>query len=442
VSSRWSPMKRRIVLAVVALALVGGAGFFVLAWRPAIAPIEPPARTSFSPELVRKGEVLAAEAHCASCHTGPGGETFAGGYAVNTSFGVFYGNNITPDSETGIGHWSLEAFKRAMHEGVSRDGSHLFPAFPYWSFTGLSDEDVEALYAYMMTRPPVRGPGRKNTIPFPLNVKALQAGWKLLFFKNERFKPDPTKSAEWNRGAYLSEAAGDCAGCHTTRNVIGGAKRGGAYAGNVIDGWIAPALTERNPAPVPWSEQEVFTYLRTGATALHGTTSATMTPVIRDALDLPVVPDSDVRAIALYFSEMANANARAADAATATADAMRTSALGSGQEFDPDADLYAGACIGCHYNAGPMPLAARPELALNSSLVLDDPTNFIQVVLRGVGADDGARGLVMPAYASSLTDAEIARLANYLRRTRTRLPPWNDLEAKSKAIRRQLAASH
>jgi mono/diheme cytochrome c family protein len=162
-----------------------------------------------------------------------------------------------------------------------------------------------------------------------------------------------------------------------------------------------------------------------------------MTPVIRDALALPVVPDSDVRAIAVYFSDMDRADARAAGVETATREALASSDLAIGQQYDADANLYAAACIACHYNAGPVPLAARPELALNSALALPEPTNFIQVVLKGVGSTDGAPGLVMPAYGSSLSDSEIARLAAYLRRTRTKYPPWSDLEKKVSAIRRE-----
>lgn len=434
-------MKSRIAVAIPTVALLGAAAFLALAWRPAIAPVEPPQRSRFSTESIARGEVLAAEAHCASCHTRPGGERLGGGYAVQTPFGVIHGTNITPDPDTGIGHWSLEAFERAMREGVSRGGSHLFPAFPYWAYTQLTDDDVEALYAYLMTQPPVRETKRANGLPFPLDVRALQEGWKLLFFRSGRFEPDPAKSGEWNRGAYLAEAVSDCSGCHTPRNALGGERREHAYEGSLIDGWIAPALNEANPSPVPWSQEELFAYLRTGVTPFHGATSATMTPVIRDGLALPIVPDSDVRALALYFSEMANASARAGGAEAATQRALATSALGIVQQYDPDADLHAGACMSCHYNAGPAPLAARPELALNSALTLSEPTNFIQVVLRGIGANDGAPGLVMPAYAS-LDDREIARLAAYLRRTRTNLPPWSDLEAKVATIRREVAAAH
>jgi mono/diheme cytochrome c family protein len=435
-------MIRRIALAILAVAFLGTAGLLLLSRRPVIGPIERPAPARFSVESVAQGEALAAAGHCASCHTRPGGQPFAGGYGVNTPFGVIYGTNITPDPKTGIGTWSLEAFARAMREGVARDGSHLFPAFPYYAYTKLSDDDIKTLYAYLMTLPAATASVPANTLPFPFKVRALQEGWKILFFKGDRFEANPSKSGEWNRGAYLAEALSDCSACHTPRNSLGAEKTGYAYAGAVIDGWIAPALNEMNPSPVPWTQEELFTYLRTGASPLHGATGATMTPVINEGLALPVVPDSDVRAIAVYFNDMDHAGARAHSVDAPTREALSNSSLGSGQDYDRDAELYAAACIACHYNSGTVPLPARPELALNSALTLPEPTNFIQVVLNGVSNTEGAPGLVMPAYASSLTDGDVARLAAYLRRTRTKFPPWSDLEKEVSAIRRQSVASH
>ena len=441
--------KTRRNLTVVLLALFFLAlGFFALAWRPSITPIVRPDPASFLPGLVAKGEALSAAGHCAACHTQPGGQPFAGGYPLHTPFGIIYGDNISPDPETGIGAWSLEAFTRAMREGVARDGSHLLPAFPYYAFTKLSDDDIKALYAYLMTRAAVSNTVPANTIPAPLKIRTLQEGWKILFFRSGRFQANPSKSAEWNRGAYLSNALSDCSGCHTPRNALGGEESRHPYAGWLVEGWIAPALTDANPSPVPWTQEELFTYLRTGVTPLHGATGSIMTLVIRGGLALPAVPDSDIRAIARYFSEMDDASARTDEVEAATRQALASSYLGSVQESDPDADLYASACMSCHYNRPPTPLAVRPELALNSSLALTEPTNFIQVVLNGVSngeTDDntqGAAGLVMPAYGSSLNDVEIARLAAFLRRTRTKLPPWNDLEAKVGAIRREGPAYH
>lgn len=431
----------RIAIWVVVAGSAGLLGFFYLSWRSAIAPIERSNPVTFSTESVAKGESLAAAGHCMSCHIRPGGQPYAGGYAVNTPFGIIYGSNITPDPETGIGRWSLEAFSRAMREGVSRDGSHLFPAFPYYAYTKLSDDDIKALYAYLMTRPAVSGAMPRNTVFFPLNVRSLQEGWKILFFKNGRYQPNPSKSAEWNRGAYLTEALSDCGGCHTPRNALGGEKLRDAYSGAVVDNWIAPALTRDNPSPIPWTKEELFSYLRTGLTPLHGGVAATMTPTVRDALALPVVPDSDVRAIAMYFSDINHWGSGQADIQSKVKQAMETSSLGSDHEEASDANLYAAACMSCHYNGGAVPIPERPELALSSALTMPEPTNFIQAVLRGVSNTEGAPGLVMPAYASSFSDADVATLAAYLRRTRTKLPPWTDLEKKVAAVRRELVAS-
>ena len=330
-----------------------------------------------------------------------------------------------------------------MREGVSRDGSHLFPAFPYYAFTKLSDHDIESLYAYFMTLPAgerqcagkhtsvssqyPRLPGgvedpvfQKRTVPRPIHQRATNG----------------IGEHTWRKPLRIARAV-------TLRAIFSVRKRhSNPYAGYEVDGWIAPPLTAANPSPIPWTEKELFKYLRTGASPLHGATAATMTEVIRDSLALPIVPDSDVRAIAVYFADMDHASARVAGiAAEYYVRRSATSSLGSGQEDDPDADLYASACISCHYNAGPVPLPARPELSLNSALTLPEPTNFIQAVLKGVGDTEGAPGLVMPEYASSLSDGEIARLAAYLRRTRTKSPPWTNLENKVAVIRRASAKS-
>jgi mono/diheme cytochrome c family protein len=435
-------MIRRLAIAAAVSLLLGLVGFFVVCWRPSIAPIERPNPTSFTAESVAKGEVLAAEGHCLSCHVRPGGQPFAGGYGVNTPFGIIYGSNITPDLKTGIGGWSLEAFTRAMREGVSRDGSHLFAAFPFNAYTELNDDDVKALYAYLMTRPAVSASVPSSTVPFPLNVRFLQGGWKLLCFRSGRYKPDSAKDAQWNRGAYLAQAVSDCGGCHTPRNALGGEKLRDAYSGTVVDNWIAPPLTAANPSPIRWTQEELFSYLRIGVDPLHGAIAATMTPVVRDGLDLPVVPDSDIRAIAVYMSDINHVGDHESNTPAVTTQALQNSSIGSSDNYDPDANIYASACLSCHYNTGTVPLAARPELGLNSALSLPEPTNFIQAVLRGVGSTDGARGLVMPAYASSFSDAELARLAAYLRRTRTTQPPWTDLENKVSAARRELSVAH
>src|SRR3984893_14804219 len=428
---------KKLFVCFVALGFAGVVGFGALAWRSPIALISPPSPQSFAPEVVAKGEVLAAGGYCAECHTAKGGQTFAGGYGMGTPFGVLYSTNITPDPETGIGRWSEAAFARAMHEGVARDGSHLFPGFPYDHFTKLSDDDVRALYAYFMTRPSVRSPALANTIPFPFGIRAFQAGWKFLFFRSGRFVPVPGKSDEWNRGAYLALGLSHCGACHTPRNLLGAEKANDAYAGAVVDNWIAPPLTAANPAPAPWTREELYDYLRKGVSVLHGTAAGPMSPVVHG---LAALPESDVQAIATYFADIDHADDRLASADPAVVRAMSYAPLGTGQEFDADARLYLAACASCHYHSGHAPLAVRPDLALNSALSLPDPTNLIQVVLRGVGAEEGTPGVVMPNFAA-LSDADLARIAAYLRRTRTNLPPWPDLEKKIAAMRRQITAS-
>lgn len=429
---------KRLLVYLVGLIFLGVLAFGALAWRPAIAPIAPPSPASFPSELVARGKALAGGGYCAECHTVKGGQNFAGGYPMPTPFGVVYSTNITPDPETGIGAWSEAAFARAMREGVARDGSHLFPAFPFDHFTLLSDDDIHALYAYFMTRAPAHAPARTDGLPFPLNVRYLQAGWKLLFFRPGRFQPAPDKNPEWNRGAYLALGLSHCGACHTPRNLLGAEKTGEAFAGAGVDGWIAPPLTAANPSPAPWTQDQLKNYLRDGVSALHGTVAGPMSPVVQG---LAALPDEDVRAIAAYFADIDHSDDRLASVSPAVARAMSYASAGVGQDFDADARLYTAACASCHYNSGHAPLAVRPDLALTSALSLPDPTNLIQVVLHGVGAHEGIPGVVMPSFARAFSDTDIARIAAYLRRTRTSLPPWTDLDAKIAAIRGQISAT-
>jgi mono/diheme cytochrome c family protein len=406
-------LAKRVFIGLIGAGLVGLLAFVALPWRPALAPVDPVPVAALAPALVARGEVLAGAGYCATCHTAKDGARYAGGYPMPTPFGTIYSTNITPDPETGIGRWSEAAFARALREGVARDGSHLFPAFPFDHFTKLADDDVNALYAYFMSVPPVKAPPKTNTLPFPLDIRMLQAGWKLLFFSKGAYQPVAGKSDDWNRGAYLAEGLSHCGACHTPRNALGAEEKGHPYAGAFIDGWTAPPLIA-SPSPAAWTADELFAYLRTGGSALHGTAAGSMSPVVHG---LAKLPDSDIRAIAIYFAK-----------------ALAVSALGSGQEYDADARLYATTCGACHYNSASPPLAVRPELALNTSLWLGKPNNFIRVVLEGISLDDGLPHLAMPAF-HHLDDADIARIGAYLRRTRTTLPPWPDLEATVSKLR-------
>jgi mono/diheme cytochrome c family protein len=422
---------KRVLIGLIVIVAIGIAGFAALAWRSSIAPVPPPLAVAFAPELVARGEALAGAGDCATCHTPKGGKLNAGGYPMPTPFGTIYSTNITPDPETGIGTWSEAAFRRAMHDGVRRDGAHLFPAFPYDHFTRMSDEDVTALYAYAMTRDPVRAPNQGNTLPFPLNVRALQAGWKLLFFHPGRFEPRPDRGPEWNRGAYLAEGISHCGACHTSRNALG-AERRQAYDGAAVESWFAPPLTRANPSPAPWSEEELFAYLRAGLSQLHGTAAGPMSPVVHG---LGKLAEGDIRGLAVYFAEVDQASARLAELAPAVETALAADARETGTHTDPTVRLYTAACASCHYNGGSRINPLRPDLGLNSAVSLADPTNLIRVILYGIDAAEGAPGVVMPAFAPAFSDSDVARIAVYLRATRTSQAPWPNVEKTVAAIR-------
>jgi len=423
----------RALATLLGIVVLGLVVFTIWAWRSAIDPITPPAATSFDPALVAKGEKLADAGYCLTCHTPPKGKAYAGGLPMVTAFGTIYSTNITPDPATGIGNWSLEAFTRAMHEGVARDGSHLFPAFPYDHFTKVSDEDVKALYAFMMTRPAVAQTAPANTVPFPLNIRLLQAGWKLLYFKEGRYQPVAEQSAEWNHGAYLAEGLSHCSACHTPRNALGAEKRDAHFAGASIDGWFAPALTAANTAPVPWSATELHDYLRNGGTAYHGVAAGPMSDVVHQGYAL--LDDADVNAVALYIASGNGSAERKADVGQIVGDALAKSRYDASQASDHGAALYMSACAACHYNPTSGPQLARPELGLKSSISAPDPTNLVQVILHGIGVKQGLPGMMMPAFGAGMSDEDVAAIAVWLRKSRTTLPPWTDVPAVVARVR-------
>ncbi|HWI13809.1 MAG TPA: cytochrome c, partial [Burkholderiales bacterium] len=330
---------------VVLLLLVSACAF---TWRPAIDPVDPPSRASFDAKLIAKGAELATIGDCNSCHTAPGGKTYAGGRALETPFGTIYGTNITPDPYTGIGNWPQAAFVRAMREGVDREGHHLYPAFPYNHFTRVSDDDLAALYAYLMTREPARVETPANKLAFPFNIRALIAGWKLLYLDRAAFASNTQQSNEWNRGAYLVEGLAHCGACHTPRNRLGAEKKDKRFAGGEIEGWHAPALDASAPAPAPWTAQRIYTYLRTGSEEAHGSTTGPMAPVVHN---LSNVPESEVRAIATYIASFtaqvpAERQRRGQELAASAQSAAPPAAAQTAN--DPGAQIYRGACSVCH----------------------------------------------------------------------------------------------
>jgi mono/diheme cytochrome c family protein len=421
-------------------------GFFAYAYEPPIKPIERPIISQFPAQLIEKGRVLAAAGDCGTCHNAPGRPAYSGGLGLPTPFGVLYSTNITPDPEHGIGAWSIEAFRRAMREGVRRDGAHLYPGFPYTAYKNVSEADIDAIYAYLMSQEAAAVTAPENGIPFPFSIRMFQAGWKLLFFDRTPLVADPGESEEWNRGAYLAEGLGHCSACHSPRNLLGAEKQGSErYGGAVVEGWFAPALNGNAGAPLPWSRHEFYTYLRTGASPLHGVAAGPMAPVIADGLSQQ--PDSDINALAVYFAKLGNAPDRIDEVQVAKAMEERSvkppSELGRRGKT-----LFEAACIACHFNtAGTEPNVLRPEMSLNTAVTGPNPSTLIQAILTGVSKAHGHPDLFMPGYATSLADEDIAALATYLHETYvtstgTTSDAWSNLIETTRALRRENAEKH
>jgi nicotinate dehydrogenase subunit B len=426
------PPGQRRPWARAAAALAGAAGLSaaVLGWRGAIAPVQAQAAV-YNGATLERGRQLAALGNCAECHTAAGGAPLAGGRAVPTPFGVVWTRNLTPDPVTGIGRWSFTAFQRAMREGVSQDGRHLFPAFPYTAFTRMDDDDLQALYAHLMSQPAVPAVVPPTKLDVPFGFRPLMALWNGL-----QLDPGPVaavagRSAAWNRGAYLVNGVGHCGACHTPRDALGAERGGASYlAGAWVDGWEAQPLTALSHAPVPWSEDEVFRYLRHGHTLQHGAVAGPMAAVVRN---LQEVPESDVRAMAVYvasFSTATEASALASATVARSRDAQASTR-------DAAQRLFVGACGACHHDGqGPDVQGRNLPLALNSNVHSPRPDNLLRVILEGI-ADPALPGLGhMPAFREALDDRQIAAVAAYIRRTYApERMAWQGLEAAVARLR-------
>ncbi|RJE79932.1 cytochrome c [Paracoccus sp. JM45] len=433
-------MFKQICLGILAVGAIGAAGFGVYAYKPAISPVTAADHASFPPEQVEQGRVLVGAGYCATCHTAKGGEPYAGNYAMETGFGTIYATNLTPDMETGIGAYSKDAFRRAMHEGVARDGSHLFPAFPYDHFTKMSDDDIDAIYAFIMSEvKPVRTTQKENELPFPLNVRFLQAGWKMLFVDFGEYETDPDKSAEWNRGAYLAEGVTHCGACHTPRNALGAEDADQKFAGAEIDRWQAPALTAANASAVPWNAAEFREYLVKGSTKYHGIAAGPMGPVVHAGVR--ELPDSDLTAISIYLADQVGADdSDPADSQIVQASLERNAPDRRYRQAEGER-LYTTACAACHYNSQQIN-AGRPDLGINSSVNQNDPSNLIQVILYGVNSHQGTEGVVMPGFRDALSDDQITSIAAYLRADRAEQAPWEGLRGSVTELRARGPGTH
>jgi mono/diheme cytochrome c family protein len=431
-----------VAAAIIVLGAVGA--FFWANRHPEIAAIVPPDPASFDAGLVERGEMLAGLGNCGVCHTRVGGEAYAGGLALQTPFGIIHTTNITPDPATGIGMWSEQAFIRAMHQGVDREGNHLYPAFPYDFFAKVTEEDLGAIYAYLMTRPPVVAAPQPNGLGFPFNIRPLLAGWNLLFLERGAFRADPAQDDEWNRGAYLTEGLGHCAACHSPRNFLGAPARGAdAYAGGQAEGWYAPPLNRDTPAPTPWTQLALVNYLIDGWDAHHGIAAGPMRPI---ADDLYEQSEDDVFAIAAYVMSLKGGEKPAGEQDTLTA-AARAFAEGAewGHPENPalpqDPVLLAGAgvfeaqCADCHKTNG-----KSAPLGLTTTVNAPNASNFMQIVLHGI--QPPPRGVLdrsMPGRAIQISDDELVALTAFVRSRFSQKPAWDDVEDEVQKARAETA---
>ncbi len=409
-SRRFPPMMSwRRALLVIALALI------LVVWG-ALAALSPRAlvdsavSTTPTPELIEKGRYLAAAGSCATCHTGPEGVRYAGGHAFRTPFGTIYSTNITPDEETGIGLWTEAQFRRAMREGVDADDRHLYPVFPYPSYTKVSDEDVSAIFAYLRTIRPESYTPPENEMKIPFRWRALIGVWKAMYLETGRFQQDPLQSADWNRGAYLVEGLSHCGACHTPRNVLGSEKKDEAYSGatyldeveqGMIRPWAAVNLTSAEAGLGPWSVEDLAKYLKTGH-SLRAGTFGPMNKVIVDSTSR--LTDEDINAMANYLKSRP------------AIDRNRPQKI-SVEDLQLGEHVYSIHCATCHLPTG-LVNDKGPPVADSAVVLAPDPATLINVILYGaVVPEPEPEGAweSMEGFEIKLDDEEVAALANYMR---------------------------
>jgi mono/diheme cytochrome c family protein len=361
---------------------------------------------------IERGRYLTIVGDCAACHTLPGsGHDFAGGRVLETPFGELVAPNITSDPLTGIGAWTDDEFINSLTKGTGRGGERLFPAMPYTYYTKISRDDALAIRAYLNTVPPIHNEVNADRLPFPFRVRANMAVWDYLFFKPGEFRPDPNKSAEWNRGAFLTEGLGHCGLCHTPKNMLGGDNMGRAMQGYALQGWFSPDLTNDPRRGLgSWSGEDIVTYLKTGHNKTSAATGLMAEEINRSTSKLS---GADLKAIATYLKDRPGDPANAAqNQEPAPPSAPDQTAMKAGQQ------IYADECAGCHKADGKGMPGLFPTLAGSPTVQQNDPTSLLHVVLRGalsVATPTAPTGAGMPAFSWLLTDDQTAAVVTYVR---------------------------
>jgi mono/diheme cytochrome c family protein len=372
--------------------------------------------------LAQRGNYLAIAGDCGACHTAPSGKAMAGGLPLATPFGPIYATNITPSKAYGIGNYTLAQFANALRKGVRADGAYLYPAMPYTSYALLSDDDVKALYSYFMSNiVAVDSPAPKTKLPFPFNIRLSIAAWNFLFLDEKSFATDPSKSPEWNRGAYLVRGLAHCGDCHTPRNILMAVEPSRDLGGGIVDGWDAPNITPDETSGIGgWSQEDVVGYLRTGRTAGKGQAAGSMAEAID--LSFRYLTDSDLRAITVYLKSIPSihnaADTRAPYQWGAPASEL-TRIRGVPLPADPNefsgAQLYDAYCATCHGSEGQGSFDRNlPSLFHDTALGRTSANNLVLAILQGVRRQPDTPNLLMPGFSDTLSDRQITNLGKYL----------------------------
>jgi mono/diheme cytochrome c family protein len=363
-------------------------------------------------DVIARGKYLATAADCASCHTAPGGKPFAGGFAFPLPFGTLYAPNITPDQQTGIGAWSDTDFLRAVHKGMSRDGTRLYPAFPYAAYTYLTDEDVLAIKAYLFSLEPIANIPPKSQLVFPFNQRWLMAIWSLFFNPSERFHPNIDRSPDWNRGAYLVEALAHCGECHTPRNLMQAPDNRRKFGGAVTAGWRAYNITSSGASGIAsWSDAALAHYIALGHADGHGTATGPMGEAID--LSLSHLAPEDIHAIVVYLRSVPAVSTRKLPAPS-----MNPVQVAAQRDFpgiDPRGRrIFEGACASCHGWNGAGALTPYATLLGTRSVYDSTGINVAQIIISGANRRALGHTAFMPAFGNAYSDIEIAAIANYV----------------------------
>ncbi|BEP66529.1 MULTISPECIES: cytochrome c [unclassified Variovorax] len=368
-----------------------------------------------TPQLVERGRYLALAGNCAGCHTTRGGQPYAGGVPLETPFGTIYATNLTPDATHGIGGWSSAHFWRAMHNGRSKDGRLLYPAFPYPNFTQVTREDSDALYAYLRSVAPATTENKAHRLRFPYDTQAALAVWRALSFKPQPFVANANKPAEWNRGAYLVGGLGHCIACHGSRNSLGATETKLGLSGGLIavENWYAPSLADPHEAGVAdWPAADVVALLKSG-TSPRGSVMGPMADVVFRSTQY--LSDADLGAMAIYLKDLPEAVKQDAPEATKAPVAPLRRDAGA---MVRGAKIYDQRCAYCHGDQGQGAAGAYPPLAGNRAVTMARPTNLIQVVAHGgfLPATAGnPRPYGMPPFGHALDATEVAEVLTYIR---------------------------